>query len=95
MSWLFRIHRKEIMQKTFIIIIIASALLLTSPANARWFDNKEEEMRFQEVREQLESQRHTTGSWQVIAGVFGVGAVLLFTIGTAIGSRVRRYEKKR
>ena len=82
------------MQKTF-IIIIASALLLTSPADARWFDNKEEEMRFQEVREQLEAQRHTTGSWQVIAGVFGIGAVLLFTIGTAIGSRVRRYEKKR
>ena len=75
-----------------LIIITCIVLSTTASVHAGWFD-KEEQKRFQEVQKQLDAQRKSTGSWQVVAGLFAISSVLLFTIGTAIGSRVRRHEK--
>ena len=68
---------------------------MDSPVKADWFGNKEQERQLKEAQQQLESQRKQTGGWVIVAGAFAVGCVLLFTIGTAIGSHVRRHENKK
>ncbi len=74
-----------------ITLIVACVLLATAHVHAGWFDGKEQQQ-LQETQHQLESQQRETGSWEVVAGPFAIGCVVLFTIGTAIGSRVRRHE---
>lgn len=49
------------------------------------FDNKARE-RLQQSEQQLNSERQSKGGWQFIAGIFSVGAVVLFTVGTALGA---------
>lgn len=71
-------------------ILILSLLLAITPTSAGWFNNNEEKQRRIEVEKQLEFQRKTTDDWQSIAGVLVIGAVILFTVGTALGSKTRR-----
>ncbi len=78
--------------KKLITLIIACIVLSTASVHAGWFGGNEQQ-RLQETQRQLDSQRRETGGWQVVAGLFAIGSVLLFTIGTAIGSHVRRHEK--
>jgi hypothetical protein len=79
--------------KNFIFVLLTVLMLMAEPASAGWFDN-EEEQRLREVAQELQEQRQATGSWQIVAGMFAVGAVILFTVGTALGSKVRRSIRK-
>ena len=80
--------------KRFIIITSAALLMLAADANAGIFDNGEKERRIQ-VEQQLQQERGATGGWIIVAGVLGIGAVVLFTIGCALGSKILRDHGKR
>lgn len=74
--------------------IILLVLLLAAQTHAGLFDNGDKE-RLRETQQQLNQQRQATGGWQIIAVVFGVGAIILFGVGTAIGSKTRKEVKDR
>jgi hypothetical protein len=78
------------MHKIFTLVV---ALLMGAQAHAGLFDN--DEQRIREYEQQLDSQRQSTGDWQVVAGILAIGAVVLFTVGTALGSKTRRNGTKR
>ena len=80
--------------KQFIITIAAAMLVLAADANAGIFDNGEKERRIQ-AEQQLQQERGATGGWIIVAGVLGIGAVVLFTIGCALGSKILRDHGKR
>jgi len=80
--------RAPIMPPCIILLLITAA----TQANA-WFDNPEKERRVQ-AEQQLQEQRQSTGGWQIVAGVMAIGAITLFTIGTALGSKLRRDANK-
>jgi hypothetical protein len=86
------LHRRSALLtfSTSMKTIILMLLILTAPVHAGWFENKEDKQRIQQTEQQLAQQRQTTGTWQLIAGVFAVGGVVLFTVGTALGSKIRR-----
>jgi nicotinamide riboside transporter PnuC len=76
-------------------LILTILLLLFSPlrTHAGWFDSKDQQQRIEQQDQQLADQRKSTGTWQIIAGAATIGAVILFTVGTAIGSTIRRHGK--
>jgi hypothetical protein len=74
--------------KKFIFTILL-ALVMGGSSFAGWFDNKDQQ-RLQQTEQQLEQQREITGGWQIIAGALAIGAVVLFVVGTAIGSKARK-----
>ena len=74
------------------ITLIALACLLLSGACNHSGSEKERRI---EAEQQLQQQRNETGHWQIVTGVFAVGCVVLLTIGTAIGSKIRRHENAR
>ena len=77
-----------------ILIIAADLLASCAPVQAGWFSgNDERDTQLAETTRQLESQRSTTDQWELIAGVFGVGCVLLFVIGTALGAKTRHASR--
>ena len=47
-----------------------------------------------QLQQQLSQQQSKTEKWQIATGSFAVGCVLLFGIGTALGAKARRDEKK-
>ncbi|OAI56743.1 hypothetical protein AYO49_00510 [Verrucomicrobiaceae bacterium SCGC AG-212-N21] len=73
------------------VILILTALTLSgcTPVRAGWFNSGDEQRRLVETENQLLSQRASTDGWQIIAGLFGMGCVLLFVFGTALGTRTR------
>lgn len=71
------------------IIILICFMLVTPVVNAGWFDNEEQKQRLQETEQQLSVQRQTTENWRLVSFSLGIGCVLLFTIGTAIGAKAR------
>jgi len=75
--------------------LILTILLLLSPlrTHAGLFDSKEQQQHIERQEQQLADQRKSTGTWQIIAGIATIGAVILFTVGTAIGSTIRRHGK--
>jgi hypothetical protein len=79
--------------KLIIIRIVILLALSTLRAHAGWFDSKEQQQRIEQQEQQLADQRKSTGTWQIIAGVATIGAIILFTVGTAIGSTIRRHGK--
>ncbi len=81
------------MKNSILVLLTGLLLLVANLAQGGWFD-REEKQRLQEVTQELQAQRQQTGGWQMIAGVFAVGAVVLFTVGTALGSKVRRASRK-
>ena len=74
----------------FILILM---LLMAAHCHAGWFHDDYMD-RWQQSEEQLEHQRQATGDWQIIAGVLAVGAVILFVVGTTLGSKIRRETRK-
>ena len=73
-----------------LILITACLLASCAPVQADWFSGTDErDIRLAETARELESQRSTTDQWELLAGIFGVGCVLLFVIGTALGSKSR------
>jgi hypothetical protein len=79
------------MRHIFIRLFIITLLSSCSPAtDGGWFKAKDEQkQKLVEVENQLAVQRKKTDTWAVIAGCLGIGCVLLFVIGTAIGSRTK------
>ena len=73
-------------------LITLLILMLAMHASAGWLNN--DDQRIQDLNQQVITERQSTGSWQIVAGVLGIGAVVLFTIGTALGSKTRRDGKR-
>lgn len=71
------------------IITLICFMLVTPVVNAGWFDDSEQKQRLQEIEQQLNVQRQTTENWRLVSFSLGIGCVLLFTIGTAIGAKAR------
>ncbi|MFO1483448.1 MAG: hypothetical protein U1F71_08835 [Verrucomicrobiaceae bacterium] len=71
------------------IITLICFMLVTPVVNAGWFDDSEQKLRLQETEQQLNVQRQTTENWRLVSFSLGIGCVLLFTIGTAIGAKAR------
>ena len=71
-------------------------LILAANANAGWFDGAEKAERDRRIaaEQQLQQQRQANGGLGILVGVMAVGAVSLFTIGTALGSKARRDANK-
>lgn len=76
-----------------LILLILLILLAGSPANAGWFNSKEEKLLAQ-TQQQLEHARQQTGAWQLVSGVLALGCVSLLVFGTALGSKVRMAWRK-
>ena len=73
------------------ITLIITLLLLIHTAHAGWFGHDDQtQQQLQQAQAQLEQQRAKTGSVEIVAGIFAVGCIVLFIIGTAIGSKARR-----
>jgi hypothetical protein len=67
---------------------------MAAQSQASWFGSDEDQLvRRYEI--QLESERQSTGGWEIIAGAFAIGAVVLFTVGCAFGSKTKRDHEKR
>ena len=71
------------------ITLIITLLLLIQTAQARWFGN-DQTQQLQQTQAQLEQQRSKTGAVEIVAGIFAIGCIVLFIIGTAIGSKARK-----
>lgn len=80
--------------KKITLIVLACLLQGSAGVHAGWFGSTEKERRI-EIEQQLQQQRRETGGWQIVTGVLAVGCVVLLTIGTAIGSKIRRHENNR
>lgn len=76
------------------LLIILFVLLMAAPSHAGLFDNGDDQ-RIREYQRQIHEERQSSGSWQVVAGLLAIGAVILFTVGTALGSKTRRDGNKR
>ena len=70
-------------------LVLILVLLMAAQSHAGFF-NREDDRQMREYQQLLERERHTSGGWQVIAGIFGLGAIILFGVGTAIGSKTRK-----
>jgi len=73
----------------YILILV---LLMAAQAHAGLFDNGEQQRQYEQ---QIQNERQNTGGWMVVAGILGVGGIILFGVGTAIGSACRRKEVKK
>jgi hypothetical protein len=71
-------------------------LILAANAHGGWFDQGEKAERERRIaaEQQLQQQRQTNGGLAILAGIMGIGAVTLFIIGTALGSKTRRDANK-
>ena len=56
--------------------------------HAGWFCN--EDRLWQQFEHTIHTERQSTENWQLIAGALAIGGVILFTIGTALGSKAKR-----
>ena len=74
--------------------IIILVLLMAAQAYAGWFNHDDYKDRWQQSEQQLVTERQSKGDWEIIAGVLAIGTVILFTVGTALGSKIRRDAKK-
>ena len=75
----------------FILILV---LLTAAQSHAGLFGNDEEQQRWLQYEQTIRSERQSTGGWQITCGVLAIGGVILFTIGTALGSKTRRDGKR-
>ena len=75
----------------FILILV---LLTAAQSHAGLFGNDEEQQRWLQYEQTIRSERQSTSSWQITCGVLAIGGVILFTIGTALGSKTRRDGKR-
>lgn len=68
-------------------------LLMAAQAHAGLFNRQEDDRVIREYQQQLDRERHSTGGWQIVAGIVGLSAIVLFGVGTAIGSKTRKEVK--
>ena len=73
------------MKKLTLILI---AMLVAGEMHAGWFCN--EDQLWQQFERTIQTERQSTGTWQLIAGGLAIGGIILFTIGTALGSKTKR-----
>ena len=89
------LNRKETMNKliTPLILLIAPFALLAGCYGGGGSDQTPQQQ-LQQAQAQLTQQQASTGNWQIIAGIFAIGCILLFFIGAMLGSRTRRNAKQ-
>ena len=75
-----------------IIIALSALTLYTGCPSTPEPPNLQEQ--FQQAQEQIGKLQASTGNWQIIAGIFAIGCILLFVVGTAIGSKARREARR-
>ena len=80
-------------------LIITPLTLLTTSAilagcNGGGGSDPTAQQQLQQAQAQLMQQQASTGSWQLAAGVLAITCILLFIIGTILGSRTRRNAKR-
>jgi hypothetical protein len=75
-----------------IIIALSTLMFCTGCPSTPEQSNLQQQL--QQAQDQLVKQQSSTGNWQIVAGIFAVGCILLFIIGTAIGSKARREAKR-
>ena len=75
------------------IIIALSALMLYSGCPSTP-EQPTVQQQLQQAQAQLVNQQTSTGNWQIIAGLFAIGCIVLFVTGTAIGSKARKEAKR-
>jgi hypothetical protein len=73
--------------------LIILVLLMAAQCHGGWF-NDDDQQRMAQYEQTIQSERQSTGDWQIIAGVLAIGGVILFTMGTALGSKTRRDGKR-
>ena len=73
---------------TLIFITLASCATL----NAGWFTSRDDgtEIRIRIYEQSAEQAKRETGVWQIIAVVSVIGGVLVFFVGTALGSKTKK-----
>ena len=72
---------------TLILIILATCANL----NAGWFTKDDgTETRIRIYEQSAEQAKHETGVWQIIAVVSVIAGVIVFFVGTALGSKTKR-----
>ena len=77
-------------------LIIFILLLFCSPAaHAGWFSKTPDPLpeykeKITALENQLSARNQTVNHWQIATGSLGVGCVLLFVIGTALGAQTRQ-----
>lgn len=76
-----------------LLIITAFALAACAPTEAGWLSGGNDLPRLAETERLLDSQRAATDQWEFIAAVFGMGCVLLFVVGTALGTKTRHASR--
>ena len=79
------------------LIITPLTLLTTSALLAGCYggggSDQTPQQQLQQAQTQLMQQQASTGSWQLAAAILAVSCILLFIIGTILGSRTRRNAK--
>lgn len=71
---------------------IILVLLMVAQLHAGWFGD--DDQRIAEYQQQLAAERRAASGWETAAVVLAIGAVILFTVGTALGSKTRRDGKQ-
>lgn len=66
-------------------------LVSCSKVQGGWFDkgNDEQKQKLIQLESELQGQHKKIDQWELIAGTLGVACILLFVMGTAIGTRTR------
>jgi hypothetical protein len=77
--------------------LVVTCLLLSSPAvRAGWFSSPDPVPAYKEkissLENQMSAQNHALNLWQIAAGSLGIGCVLLFVTGTALGAQTRQHH---
>ena len=75
-------------------IIIALSALMVCTGCPSTPEQPTPQQQLQQAQAQLVQQQTSTGNWQITAGVFAIGCIVLFVVGTAIGSRTRKNAKR-
>ena len=74
-----------------LFLILFACLLFAMQTDAAWFEDPDQQ-RIEQLQVDLDAQRQATGGWQIATGLLAIGMVIVFTIGTALGSKARRHE---
>jgi hypothetical protein len=77
------------------LTLLFIALTTVTHLHAGWFSDNDTEQRIRFYDQMLDRQKTETGNWQVIASGFAIGAVILFVVGAALGSKSTNSNGKR
>ena len=82
------------MNKLLQLLLLTIILVSCTPANASWFESSDHNMKIGNLERQLKSQQGKTDEIIQIACFLGIGCVLFFIVGTAIGAKTRHDATK-